>query len=88
LNSVHQGAPEENQEQEMMIFMDLRQCDESRKNIELDHSLTILRQSIRSLRSEELTNSLKIDETDPHVLCFSEHHMVEQDLFINYLVIL
>jgi hypothetical protein len=68
----------------MMILLDLRQCDESRKNIELDHSLTILHQNIRSIRnkSEELTNSLKIDEIDPHVLRFSEHHMVEQDLLL------
>jgi exonuclease III len=64
--------------------MDLRQCDESRKNTELNHSLSILHQNIRSIRnkSEELTNSLKRDEIDPHVLCFSEHHMVEQDLLL------
>jgi hypothetical protein len=64
--------------------MDLEQCNESEKNTELDHPLTILHQSIRRIRnkSEELINSLKIDGIDPHILCFSEHHMVEQDLLL------
>jgi hypothetical protein len=62
--------------------MDLEQCNESGKNTELDHPLAILHQTIRSIRnkSEELINSLKIDRVDPHILCFSEHHMVEQHL--------
>ena len=62
--------------------MDLEQCNESGKNTELDHPLAILHQNIKSIRnkSEELINSLKIDGIDAHILCFSEHHMVEQDL--------
>jgi exonuclease III len=62
--------------------MDLEQYNESGKNTELDHPFAILHQNIRSIRnkSEELINSLKIDGIDPHILCLSEHHMVEQDL--------
>jgi hypothetical protein len=64
--------------------MDLEQCNESGKNTELDHPLAILHQNSRIIRnkSEELINSLKIDGIDPHILCFSEHHVVEQDLLL------
>ena len=68
--------------------MDLRQCSETGKNVELDNSLTILHQNIRVLRnkSEELINSFEIDKINPHVLCFTEHHMVEQYLLLSNLV--
>jgi hypothetical protein len=54
-------------------------------NIDLDHSLANLHQNIRSIinKCEEITSSLQID---PHVLCFSEHRMVEQDLLLFKLI--
>lgn len=53
-----------------------------RENVELDNSVTILQQNIRGLRnkSEELINSFEVDKINPHVLCFTEHHLVKQDL--------
>jgi hypothetical protein len=56
-----------------------------RKNVELDNSLTILLQNIRGLRnkSEELINSFEVDKIHPHDLCYTEHHMVEQDLLLS-----
>jgi hypothetical protein len=46
------------------------------------NSLQIFHQNIRGLSSktDELVNPLKIDNINPHVLCFSERHMEEQDL--------
>ena len=66
----------------MIFFLDFRQCNETRKNVELDNSVTILHQNIRGLRnkSEELINSFEVDKINPHVLCFTEHHLVKQDL--------
>jgi hypothetical protein len=45
-------------------------------------SLQIFHQTITGLRSktDEVINSLEINNVYPHVLCFSEHHMEEQDL--------
>jgi hypothetical protein len=45
-------------------------------------SLNIFRQNIRGLRKkcDELIYSLEIDGMYPHILCLSQHHMVEQDL--------
>ena len=31
-------------------------------------------------KTDELTNSSETDNINPHVLCFSEHDMEEQDL--------
>jgi hypothetical protein len=52
------------------------------KNVELDNSLTVVHQNIRGLRnkSEKLINPFEIDKINPHVLCFTEHHMVEQEM--------
>jgi hypothetical protein len=54
------------------------------KNVDLSNSsnsLHIFHQNIRGLRSksDELTHSFEIDNINL-VLCFSEHHMEEQDL--------
>jgi hypothetical protein len=62
----------------------IEQCNKSGKDTDRDHPLAILHQNVISIRnkSEELINSLKIDGIDPHILHFSEHHMVEQDLLL------
>jgi hypothetical protein len=46
------------------------------------NSLQIFHQNIRGLRSKttECINSLQLDDINPQVLCFSEHHMEQQDL--------
>jgi hypothetical protein len=51
-------------------------------NSEMSNLNAIFHQNIRGLRnkSDELLHSFEIDATSPHVLCLSEHHMVEQDL--------
>jgi hypothetical protein len=70
-----------NEEHEMMNSCGPRKVG----NIDLDHSLSNLHQNIRSIRNkcEEIASSLQID---PHVLCFSEHHMIEQDLLLFKLI--
>jgi hypothetical protein len=52
------------------------------KNVDLSNSLHIFHQNVRGLRSksDELINSFEADNINPHILCFSEHHMEEQDL--------
>jgi hypothetical protein len=45
-------------------------------------SSKIFHQNITGLsnKTDELINSLEIGNINPHVICFSEHHMEEQDL--------
>jgi hypothetical protein len=53
------------------------------KNADSPISLNIFHQNIRGLRNkcdELIIYSLEIDGIYPHILCLSEHHMVEQDL--------
>jgi hypothetical protein len=52
------------------------------KNVDLSNSLYIFHQNVRGLRSksEELINSLVTDNINPHIPCFSEHDMEEQEL--------
>jgi hypothetical protein len=51
-------------------------------NVDLSNSLQIFHQNVRGLRSksDELIHAFEIDNLNPHVLCFSEHHEEEQDL--------
>jgi hypothetical protein len=44
-------------------------------------SVNIFHQNIKGLRSkrDELPHSFKIDNINPHILCLSECHMVEQE---------
>jgi hypothetical protein len=65
--------------------MDFRQCNEIGINVELDNSLTILHWN-KINKCEELINSFEIDKINPHDLCFTENHMVEQDLLLSNLV--
>jgi hypothetical protein len=53
-----------------------------KQNAESSNSVTIFYQNIRGLRNKsgELICSFEIDTTKPHILCLSEHHIVEQDL--------
>jgi hypothetical protein len=50
--------------------------------IDSSNSPQIFHQNIRGLwsKTDELINYLEIYNINPHVLCFSEHHMEEQDL--------
>jgi len=52
------------------------------RNIDSYNSPQIFHQNIWWLQSktDELINYLEIYNINPHVLCFSEHHMEEQDL--------
>ena len=52
------------------------------RNIDSSTSPQIFHQNIRGLQSktDELINYIEIYNINPHVLCFSEHHMEEQDL--------
>jgi hypothetical protein len=52
------------------------------KNVDLSNSSHIFHQNVRGLRSksDELIHSFEIDNINPHILCFSEHHVEEQDL--------
>jgi hypothetical protein len=53
-----------------------------RQNAETLNSINIFNQNIRGLRSksDELLHSFEVDNINPHILCLSEHHMVEQEL--------
>jgi hypothetical protein len=53
-----------------------------KKNAGSSNSINIFHQNIRGLRSknDESILSFEIDHINPHILCSSEHHMVEQEL--------
>jgi hypothetical protein len=55
---------------------------EQDRTVDSSTSLHIFHQNIRGLRSkiDELINYFAIDNINPHILCFTEHHMEEQDL--------
>jgi hypothetical protein len=55
---------------------------EQDRTVDSSTSLHTFHQNIRGLRSkiDELVNSLEIDNINPHIPCFTEHHMEEQDL--------
>jgi exonuclease III len=55
---------------------------EQDRTVDSSTSLHIFHQNIRGLRSkiDELINSFEIDNINPHILCFTKHHMEEQDL--------
>jgi hypothetical protein len=59
-----------------------QESDIHKQNSEISNLKAIFHQNIRGLRnkSDELLHSFEIDATSPHVLCLSEHRMVEQDL--------
>jgi hypothetical protein len=52
------------------------------KNVNSLNSLNIFHQNIRELiyKSDEFIHSFEIHGINLHILCLSEHHMVEQDL--------
>jgi hypothetical protein len=52
------------------------------QNALTSNTINIFHQNIRGLRSkhDELLHSFEIDNINPHILCLSEHHMVEQEL--------
>jgi hypothetical protein len=52
------------------------------KNVDLSNSLCTFHQNVRGLRSksDKLIHSFEIDNINPNILCFSEHHIEEQDL--------
>ena len=56
------------------------------RTVDSSNSLQIFHKNIRGLRSEaeEQLNSLETDNINPHVLCFIERHMEEQDLLISH----
>jgi hypothetical protein len=49
--------------------------------------LILVQQNIRGLisKAEEITVSLNLDNISPQVLCFSEHHMSENNLSLVYI---
>lgn len=52
-----------------------------KENVKLLNSLNIFHQNVRRLKSsDELIYAFETDSKNPHVLCLSEHHMVEQEL--------
>jgi hypothetical protein len=53
-----------------------------KQNAESSYSINVFHQNIRGLRSKsnELIHYCEIDNTNPLILCLSEHHMVEQEL--------
>jgi hypothetical protein len=52
------------------------------KNVNSLNSLNVFHQNIKGPRNkrDELIHSFEIDGINPHMLCLSKHHMVEQDL--------
>jgi hypothetical protein len=61
-------------------------------NVELVNSLTLVHQNIRGLSSkiDEFTSLLALENIKPHILCFSEHHMSQSNLYLinieNYIL--
>ena len=54
------------------------------RTVDISNSLQIFHQNIRGLSSKtlECVNSLETDNINPQILCFSEHHVEEQDLLL------
>jgi hypothetical protein len=52
------------------------------QNAESSNSINIFHQNIRRLRSKsvKLIHAFEIDNINPHILCLTKHHMVEQGL--------
>jgi hypothetical protein len=50
-----------------------------KQNTEPSNLITTFHQYIRGLRNknDEVIHSFEIDAINPHILCLSEHHMVE-----------
>jgi hypothetical protein len=53
-----------------------------KQNAETLNSINIFHQNIRGLRSKgnESIHSFETGNINPHILCLSEHHMIEQEL--------
>jgi hypothetical protein len=51
-------------------------------SVKLNKPLILVHQSIRGLisKTDEITVSLSLDKISPQILCFSEHHMLENNL--------
>lgn len=56
-------------------------------NDEFDISLILIQWSIRCVnhKSDEINNLLNMDRVNPHILFFTEHHMVKLNLHLNNL---
>lgn len=55
------------------------------RNVDSSNSLHVFHQNVRGLRRKSvvLINLFDIGNTNPHILFFSEHHMIEQDLLLH-----
>jgi len=56
-------------------------------NDQFDSSLILIHWSIRCVnhKSDEINNLLNMDNVNPHILFFTEHHMVKLNLHLNNL---
>lgn len=56
-------------------------------NVEFDNSLILIHWSIRCVnhKGDEINNLLNMDRVNPHILFFTECHMVKSNLHLNNL---